>query len=245
MSAALAAPGADPSAAAAAAASEVPPVDDQLVARALKRHPRIILGTGSSSRRAIMDELAARYGFKYEIAKADIDEKAIRHEDAQHLVLRLAHAKADAIRAKLQAAADEAGQPLDGLLVTCDQVVLHEGQILEKPEDEAEARRYIAGYGRAPASTVGSVVLTDLASGRNWEGVDVATIHFAPIPGDSVDRLIAEGEVFWCAGGLMVEHELVQPHVIRMDGSLDSVMGLDKQLLLRLLCAAGAAETAS
>lgn len=38
------------------------------------------------------------------------------------------------------------------------------------------------------------------------------------------------------------EHELVQPHVIRMDGSLDSVMGLDKQLLLRLLCAAGAAE---
>ena len=37
-------------------------------------------------------------------------------------VLRLAHAKADAIRAKLQAAAGVAGQPLDGLLVTCDQV---------------------------------------------------------------------------------------------------------------------------
>lgn len=33
-----------------------------------------------------MDELAARYGFTYEIVKADIDEKAIRHEDAQHLV---------------------------------------------------------------------------------------------------------------------------------------------------------------
>lgn len=34
----------------------------------------------------------------------------------------------------------------------------------------------------------------------------------------------------------------MQPHVIQMDGSLDSVMGLDKQLLLRLLCAAGATE---
>jgi septum formation protein len=56
-----------------------------------------------------------------------------------------------------------------------------------------------------------------------------------------VDALIAEGEVFWCAGGLMVEHSLVQPHVTRMDGSLDSVMGLDKRLVLRLLCAAGAA----
>lgn len=41
-----------------------------------------------------------------------------------HQVLRLAHAKADAIRAKLQATADQAGQPLDGLLVTCDQVGL-------------------------------------------------------------------------------------------------------------------------
>jgi septum formation protein len=55
-----------------------------------------------------------------------------------------------------------------------------------------------------------------------------------------VDALIAEGEVFWCAGGLMVEHDLVAPHVARMQGSLDSVMGLAKALLLRLLCQADA-----
>jgi septum formation protein len=59
-----------------------------------------------------------------------------------------------------------------------------------------------------------------------------------------VAQLIAEGEVFWCAGGLMVEHELVQPHVVRMEGSLDSVMGLDKRLLQRLLCEAGGADEA-
>ena len=51
-----------------------------------------------------------------------------------------------------------------------------------------------------------------------------------------MDQLISEGDVFYCAGGLMVEHALVQPHVTRMDGSLDSVMGLAKHLLLRLLC---------
>ncbi|KAL4446279.1 hypothetical protein ABPG77_003086 [Micractinium sp. CCAP 211/92] len=181
-----------------------------------------------------MDELAAQHGFSYEVAKADIDEKAIRHEDARHLVLRLAHAKAAAIADKLTAAE---GTPLSGLLITCDQVVLHEGHILEKPEDEAHARQFIAGYARGPASTVGSVVLTDLATGRSWEGVDIAEIHFSPIPQESVDKLIAEGEVFWCAGGLMVEHPLVTPHVTRMVGALDSVMGLDKQLLLRLLCA--------
>lgn len=67
-----------------------------------------------------MDELAAEHGFSYEVAKADIDEKAIRHEDARHLVLRLAHAKAAAIAARLAAAAG--GAPPSGLLITCDQV---------------------------------------------------------------------------------------------------------------------------
>lgn len=33
-----------------------------------------------------------------------------------------------------------------GLLVTCDQVVLHEGQVLEKPEDEAEVGSFEGGY---------------------------------------------------------------------------------------------------
>ena len=139
-----------------------------------------------------MDELAAQYGFTYEVAKADIDEKAIRHDDARQLVLQLAHAKAAAIAAKLRAAQGgssgsngSGSSGTSGLLVTCDQVgghwvchgavqsllccccslllfpaaapcccsllpnwrllhalplqvVLHEGQILEKPEDEAQ-----------------------------------------------------------------------------------------------------------
>ena len=86
----------------------------------------------------IMDELAQQYGFSYEVVKADIDEKAIRHEDAEHLVLRLAHAKAAAIADKLRAAAAGAvqgascpqagssgsrgGGDSQGLLITCDQV---------------------------------------------------------------------------------------------------------------------------
>lgn len=51
-----------------------------------------------------------------------------------------------------------------------------------------------------------------------------------------MEALIAEGEVFWCAGGLMVEHDLVQPHVAKVVGGIDSVMGLPKQLVVQLLC---------
>ena len=82
-----------------------------------------------------------------------------------------------------------------------------------------------------------SALLTLLPAHRTC---NIVQIHFERIPDESVDQLIAEGEVFFCAGGLMVEHGLVQPHVTRMVGSLDSVMGLAKDLLLRLLCAAAA-----
>jgi septum formation protein len=181
-----------------------------------------------------MQELATEHEFVFDTASADIDEKAIGDREGsppEALVLLLSHAKAAAIIDKLTSTQ----QLLEGLLVTCDQVVVHNGKILEKPQDEAEARRFIAGYATAPASTISAIVCIDLATGKTCQGVDVATIHFSPIPQDSIDTLIKEGEVYWCAGGLMVEHPLVEPHVTRLDGALDSVMGLPKELTLKLL----------
>ena len=66
-------------------------------------------------------------------------------------------------------------------------------------------------------------------------------IAFQPLPPASIDALITEGEIFYCAGGLMVEHALVAPHVTSMAGGLDSVMGLPKDLTVRLLMNAAAA----
>ena len=40
-------------------------------------------------RTQIMDELAGLYGLAYEVRTADIDEKAIRHDDPHQLVLAL------------------------------------------------------------------------------------------------------------------------------------------------------------
>ena len=114
-------------------------------------------------------------------------------------------------------------------------MVVHEGKILEKPEDEAEARRFIEGYARAPASTVGAIAVTQVSTGKMEIEVDKADIFFTPIPAKTIDDLIQEGEVFWCAGGLMVEHELITPHVVKIEGTMDGVMGLPKARVLNLL----------
>ncbi len=93
----------------------------------------------------IMDELAAEHGFRYDVRTADIDEKAIRHDDPHQLVLALGRAKRDAILAKMRLEDSEAmtGPQRATFLITCDQVVVHEGQIREKPESDEECRRFI------------------------------------------------------------------------------------------------------
>ena len=41
-------------------------------------------------------------------------------------------------------------------------------------------------------------------------------IGFKRIPAASMEQLLEEGDVMWCAGGLMVEHPLVEPHITYM-----------------------------
>ena len=119
-----------------------------------------------------MKELGEEFGFAFDTMSADIDEKAIRHDTPETLVLELAHAKANAILDRMKSE----GCSMEGYLLTCDQVVVHEGKILEKPENEEEARKFIQGYSKSPASTVGSVVCTDLRKNRRVETVDTATV---------------------------------------------------------------------
>ena len=49
---------------------------------------------------------------------------------------------------------------------------LRSGVIREKPESEAEARAFIAGYGVSPARTVGAIAVTDLETGHRVASCD-------------------------------------------------------------------------
>lgn len=216
---------------------------------------KIILGSSSVARRKILSDM----GFEFTTMSADIDEKAIRKEKPEDLVMTLAEAKADAIVGKLKIignqekdakptvviSADtvenvepklhgkEDAQPT--LLITCDQVVVYEGMIREKPSSKEEARQFIKGYSGGYAATVSSVLVTNLSNGSKKGGWDKVEIHFHDIPEEVIDKLIEEGLVLNVAGGLIIEHPLVLPYVKEVVGGTDSVMGLPKALTRRLM----------
>ncbi|KAJ3703493.1 hypothetical protein LUZ61_007198 [Rhynchospora tenuis] len=205
---------------------------------------KIILGSSSASRKQILSEM----GYQFTVMGADIDEKLIRKEKAEDLVMALAEAKADAIIAKLKENGFEEGNSEPTILITADQVVLHGGEIREKPRDADEARQFIKGYSKGHASTVGSVMVTNLKTGVRKGDWEKAEIYFHEIPEEVIDDLIKEGDVLYVAGGLMVEHPLTSPFVEAMVsshplssfvqtmvGTIDSVMGLPKALTERLI----------
>lgn len=94
-----------------------------------------------------MQELAVDYGFTYETITADIDEQALgnRQQSPAALVSLLSQAKADAIIGKLQKLESAS---LQGYLLTCDQVVLCQDVIREKPVSQEQVSVHVAS--RAP-----------------------------------------------------------------------------------------------
>ncbi|KAA0041604.1 maf-like protein [Cucumis melo var. makuwa] len=197
---------------------------------------KIILGSSSVARRKILSEM----GYEFTIMSADIDEKAIRKEKPEELVVALAEAKADAIISNLQnidthekeaeqtvlIAADTADAILGRLstddfmkdaeptlLITSDQVVIYEGVIREKPASKEEARQFLKDYSGGHAATLGSVLVTNLKTGFRKGEWDRVEIFFNEIPDEVIDKLVEEGTVLYVAGGLIIEHPLILPYV--------------------------------
>nr|XP_043636025.1 7-methyl-GTP pyrophosphatase isoform X3 [Erigeron canadensis] len=188
---------------------------------------KIILGSSSIARRKILSEM----GYEFTLMSADIDEKAIRTEKPEELVMALAKAKADAIVSKLQTSKDMT----PSVLIAADTVVVYEGMIREKPESEEEARQFIKGYSGKHAATVSSVLVTNLKNGFTKGDFDKVEIHFHEIPDHVIDKLLEEGLVLKVAGALIIEHPLIVPYVKDVIGTTDSVMGLPKSLTEKLL----------
>jgi len=161
-----------------------------------------------------------------EFMKPDIDEKAIRRDKPEDMVVAIAEGKADELVPKL------AGREV--LLVTMDQVVACGGKVLEKPETEKQAREYLAMYGAGNgASCVNGMVVHNLKTGKRVLGVDISTVHFRAIPDAEVDRLVGLADIYTTAGALLIEE--TAPHIERIDGSEDSVQGLPVRRLREML----------
>lgn len=192
---------------------------------------KLVLGSKSWSRRTLLSDLGVP---SFDIVVPDIDEDSIRAPSPTELVLAIGNAKARALlaRSEVSPLPPHMGKTL---LVCGDSVVKHKDKVLEKPRDEDEARMFLRSYGTAPATTVSSVLVVDVASRRKWEGVDEAEVYFREMPEHVIEELILTGGSMESAGGLRIEHPRVAQYTDCIIGHRSAVMGFSQPLVTQLL----------
>lgn len=183
---------------------------------------RLILGSASPRRL----ELLAQIGVVPDAVRpADIDETPAKGELPRAYARRLAREKAEA----LDCGADEA-------ILTADTVVSAGRRLLEKPVDEAEARRFLLLLsGRRHRVTTGVALrLRDRMTVRDVQ----TSVRFRRLSEAEIRRYIDSGEWQGKAGGYAIQG-LAAAFIPSVYGSYSNVVGLPLSEVAGMLAGAG------
>ena len=151
----------------------------------------------------------------------DIDESVREGEEPIEYVRRLAVEKARAFDARL-----------GDIVIAADTTIDLDGEILAKPDDDADARRMLTALsGRRHLVHTGLAVRD---GDRIVADVETSGVSMASITDTMMDWYIATGEALDKAGGYAIQ-EAGAMLVGAVDGSVTNVIGLPLTLLDRLL----------
>lgn len=169
---------------------------------------RLILAS-SSPRRAALLEAA---GYAFEVRVTDVDETPLPGESAPALVRRLAQLKARSARC-------DSGE----LVLAADTTVTCNGDILNKPADQAEAARMLRRLAGRDHEVFTGVTL------RRADGeetlVERTVVWFDELSDSDIAWYVASGEPFGKAGAYGIQGRASR-FVTRLDGSYTNVVGL-------------------
>ena len=170
----------------------------------------LVLASGSPRRKQLMTDA----GFRFTIETRPTDEIFPPTMPADAVAEYLARQKADQFRPDLG----------DRIVLCADTVVILDNQILNKPQDEADARRMLRMLsGRSHRVRTGVCILTPK---ETISFTDEATVLFAPLTDDEITYYIRECQPFDKAGAYGAQDFIGLVGIERLTGSFYTVMGL-------------------
>lgn len=184
--------------------------------------PRLILGSASPRRL----ELLAQIGITPDALRpADIDETPLKGEVPRDYVRRIARQKAEAM------VIDE-----DEAVLCADTTVAVGRRILGKPEDEAEAARFMRLMSGRRHRVLTAVALT--YQGRIRERLVETTVRMRPISDAELARYLAFSDWRGKAGGYAIQGAAAA-FIPWIQGSFSAVVGLPLAETAAMLAAIG------
>lgn len=183
---------------------------------------QLILGSASPRRRDLLAQIGV---VPDDIRPADIDETPQSRELPRPYCLRMACEKARAV------AAGEGD-----IVLAADTTVALGRRILGKPEDEAEARGFLAAMSGRRHRVITAVALRKGA--RLWHRDVVTAVRMKSLSQDEIDGYIATGDWQGKAGGYGIQGP-AGALIPWIGGSFTAVVGLPLAETSALLQAAG------
>ena len=175
---------------------------------------RLILASSSPRRQALLRQLVS--GF--EVIKPDIDESRHPYEALVDYAERLSREKAAAVAKALD------GAP--SVIIAADTIVIdHEGALLGKPADAADARRMLRHLrNRAHQVITAFTVFQAVERPRLITRHARTMVRMRDFNDREMEAYIASGDPFDKAGGYAIQNENFQP-VASIEGSYSNVVG--------------------
>jgi MAF protein len=195
----------------------------------------IILGSGSPRRRELLQLLALP--FQVILPTEEVDETPLPHELPTDLVQRLSRLKNEAVAATL---ASQGHFAHEVIILTADTTVALDTIILNKPQDDTEARQMLTSLREQPHRVYTSMTIS------RWQGqtlesatlLHTSNVWMRDYSAAEMEAYITSGEPFDKAGGYGIQHPTFAP-VARFDGCFSSIMGLPLAQLATHLQALG------
>lgn len=180
---------------------------------------RQIVLASRSPRRA---ELLTAAGISFEVLAADIDETPHPNEAPAAYVERLAIEKARAVLALRPGAR----------VLGADTTVTIDGEILGKPEDDADALRMLRMLNGRPHDVHTGVAVVSTSGVRS--AVDTTRVWFDAMTEEDISWYVATGEPVDRAGAYAIQG-FASRFITRIDGSYSNVVGLPVALVSSIL----------
>jgi septum formation protein len=202
----------------------------------------LVLASSSPRRR----DLLAQAGYEFRVLPADICEDLRPGEPPIPYVLRLARAKAEAAAAAPEfqalacAAHDDADPPLT--LGADTTVVAPNGEILLKPENDADAARMLRLLSGATHQVITGVAL--VAGDATEVAAEVTHVTVCGLTGDDIAAYIASGEPRGKAGAYAIQGRFGR-FVPRVHGCYFNVVGLPLALVAGMIDSARSRRSAA
>ena len=194
----------------------------------------IVLASGSPRRK----ELLEREGVEFTVRVSEVDEflEPDLLRQPEEAAKKLAERKA---RAVLEEMPNEAYVGT-AMVVGADTMVVVDGAIYGKPEDEADARRILGELSGRAHQVITGVSVWLAGAPANEEDISIAfrsfaeTSHvvFKELDDELIERYIATGEPMDKAGAYGVQGKGGEMLVERVAGDFDNVVGLPVKRLI-------------